>query len=85
MNRSEIGTTLLHLLGEIAPEVDPAAIQPDVPLRDQFDIDSMDFLNFLILVARELKLDIPETVYPQLATLNGFVDYVEAGLSKTVS
>ena len=78
MTQDEIKETLLRVLGEIAPEADPATLRPDVDLRDQLDIDSMDFLNFVIGINEELGVEIPEADYPQLITLDGFVDYLTA-------
>ena len=76
MTSDEIRDTVLRMLGEIAPELDPASIKPDVDFRDQLDLDSMDFLNFVIAVDQELHVEIPEADYPRLATLDGFVAYV---------
>jgi len=76
MTSDEIKDTVLRMLGEIAPELDPASIKPDVDFRDQLDLDSMDFLNFVIAVDQELHVEIPEADYPRLATLDGFVAYV---------
>ncbi|HXH98043.1 MAG TPA: acyl carrier protein [Gaiellaceae bacterium] len=76
MTNDEIRDIVLRMLGEIAPEVDLAAVKPDVDFRDQFDLDSMDFLNFVIAVDQELHVEIPEADYPLLSTLDGFVAYV---------
>jgi acyl carrier protein len=78
MKAEEIRTTVLQVLGQIAPEADLAAIRSDKNLRDQLDIDSMDFLNFLIAVDKELHVDIPERDYGKLMTLNACVDYLLA-------
>ena len=78
MTRDEIRATILATLAEIAPELDPAAVLPDVDLRDQLDIDSMDFLNFVIALHERLGVDIPERDYPKLGTLDAIVDYVAA-------
>ena len=51
---------------------------PTCGLRDQLDIDSMDFLNFVIALHEELHVDIPEADYPRLQTLDDFVDYLTA-------
>jgi acyl carrier protein len=82
MNTEEIRTTILRVLGEIAPEVDAQSIEPDVNLREQLDLDSMDFLNFLIALDKEVKVEIPERDYGKLATLNALVDYLAARLPK---
>jgi len=72
----EIRATALRVLGEIAPEADLASLKPDVSFRDQLDIDSMDFLNFVIALHEALHVEIPEADYPKLTTLNDCVAYV---------
>lgn len=78
MTRDEIRATVLRILGGIAPEADLEALQPDAPLRDQLDIDSIDFMNFLIAVDKELHLDIPESDYGKVATLARCVDHLQS-------
>lgn len=80
MTNDEIRETVVRILQEIAPEADPEQIEPNVDLRDQLDIDSMDFLNFVIGVHEELHVEIPEGDYPQLVTLDGLVEYVQQRL-----
>ena len=46
-----------------------SSLKPDVGFREQLDIDSMDFLNFVIALHKELHVEIPEKDYPKLATL----------------
>jgi acyl carrier protein len=76
MTEAEIKTTVLRVLGEIAPEADLTRLDPDAGLRDQLDLDSMDILNVMIGLHEALHVDIPETDYPKLATLNGAVAYL---------
>ena len=83
MTGQEIRAMVLRLLSDIAPEADIAGIKPDVSLRDQLDIDSMDFLNFLIAVNAELHVDIPERDYPKLATVDACVAYLAERLKAT--
>lgn len=83
MNRDEIRTTALELLAEIAPEFDPATLAGDIPLRDQVDLDSMDFLNYLISIHNKLAVEIPEGDYDRLASLDGLVAYVDEALRAT--
>ncbi len=73
---NDLKDTILRTLGEIAPEADVTSLKPDVSFRDQLDIDSMDFLNFVIALHEQLHVDIPESDYPKLATLNGCVAYL---------
>jgi acyl carrier protein len=74
--REEIRKVIFDVLGAIAPEIEPDAIVPDQPLRDQVDLDSFDFLNVLIRLHEVLGVDIPESDYAELATLNGAIDYL---------
>ena len=76
--REEIRATVLGVLRRIAPEVDPAAIDPSVEWRDQLDVDSVDLLSFVIGIHEALGIDIPEADYPKLATLERCIDYLAA-------
>ncbi|HEX7409558.1 MAG TPA: phosphopantetheine-binding protein [Candidatus Binatia bacterium] len=76
MTKEEIKATVLRLLGEIAPEADLTQVDPDVNFRDQLDIDSMDFLNFVMALHESLHVEIPEIDYPKVVTLNGCVEYL---------
>jgi acyl carrier protein len=82
MTEAEIRALVLEQLGNIAPEADPSAIDPDASLRDELDIDSMDFLNFVIALHERLEVDIPEVDYPKLATINGAVGYLGGKLAR---
>jgi acyl carrier protein len=76
VTRDEIRTAVLAILGDIAPEADLAGLRPDVPLRDQLDIDSIDFMNFLIAIDERLHVSIPETDYGKVATLDRCLDHL---------
>jgi acyl carrier protein len=76
MTSDEIRAAVLRVLGEIAPEADLAALEPDVDLRQQLDLDSMDILNFVVGIHTALGIDIPEADYPRFVTLNGGVEYL---------
>ena len=78
MTEAELRKTVLDTLSDIAPEADLEALPPDKDLREELDIDSMDFLNFVIALHEKLGVDIPEADYPQLITLNGAVGYLAA-------
>ena len=80
MSDIDIRKVVQEELGNIAPEVDMASVDPDADLREAIDIDSMDFLNFVTAIHRRLGLDIPEVDYPKLITLAGATAYIEAKL-----
>jgi acyl carrier protein len=80
MTREAIGEAVVKALTSVAPEIDPSSLRPDEAFRQEFDLDSMDFLNFVIALHASLKVDVPEADYPKLATLNGAVDYLASRL-----
>lgn len=76
MNETEIRAVALRVLKAIAPEIEDGELRDDRPLRNQVDLDSMDWLNFLLGLHRELKVDIPEADYARLVTLGDVVAYL---------
>ena len=72
----EINNLVLQTISRIAPESNLENLNPDIRFRDQFDFDSVDFVNFIIQLKDVFKFTIPETDYPQLATLNGCIAYL---------
>lgn len=80
MTRQEIKDVLLEIIGDIDDEADLAALDADKPLRDQLDLDSMDFLDIVMELRKRYKLQIPEDEYVELGTLNSCVKYLEPKL-----
>jgi acyl carrier protein len=78
MNEQELRDVMIGALTEVAPDIDAAAIDPELDLTDQLDIDSMDFLNVVIAVHEQTGIEIPERDYPKLSTLDGAVAYLLA-------
>lgn len=78
MTPQEIRRIVIETLGEAAPEADLTRLNPARPLRDQIDLDSYDFLNLIVALHDKLAVDIPETDYDQLATLDSTVAYLAA-------
>jgi acyl carrier protein len=78
MTRVEsLRTEILSVLTTIAPDVDPGEISDDELLRDQVDLDSVDWLNFLVGIHKRLHVDIPEKDYASLRTLADVMRYIE--------
>lgn len=77
MTTDQIKDLVLRAIGEIAPEADLGDIDPDGELREQLDIDSMDFLNIVTAIHEETGIDIPEADYPKIASLNQCVAYLQ--------
>jgi acyl carrier protein len=78
VNTAEIRKAVLEALGNVAPELDPNVLDPQLELRRQLDLDSMDFLNFVIGLHKSLGVDIPEADYRKLSTLDSCVAYLAA-------
>ncbi len=74
----QIKKVALELIGKIAPDADIDNIDPAKRLRNQFDFDSVDFVNFAVALQKHLQVEIPEEDYPQLATLNGCIAYLKS-------
>jgi acyl carrier protein len=70
--------TVFEVLHSIAPEVDTGELLPTRALRSQIDLDSMDWLNFLIGLHQRLGVDIPEADYAALVSLDNVLDYLQA-------
>jgi acyl carrier protein len=85
MTPFEIRTVVQRELMRIAPDVDFANVDPRADVREAFDIDSMDFLNFVIALHRSFGVDIPELDYPKLATVDGAAAYVDSKLSSAAN
>lgn len=76
MTDAEINAAILDGLARIAPESDPAELSPDENVRRALDIDSYDFLNFLIGLHEKLGVEIPEADYGKLNTLAEMTTYL---------
>jgi acyl carrier protein len=78
MTPDEARRVFFEELGNIAPEWDPAAIDPQADIREAMDIDSMDVLNLVIALHQRSGIDIPEADYGRLVTIDGAIAYLVA-------
>lgn len=76
MTGEGIRQALIDILQEIVPDEDISGVDPDKPLREQLDIDSMDFLDIVMELRKRYSIEVPETDYAELATLNSSVTYL---------
>ena len=81
MTREEIGQAIIDIIMDIVPDEDCSDLDPVKELRDQLDLDSMDFLDIVMELRKQYGVEVPENDYPQLATLNSCIDYLEAKLA----
>jgi acyl carrier protein len=82
MSQADLRHTVIDALLEVAPDVDAGALDSTRAFRDQFDFDSMDYLNFVISLHQRLGIDIPERDYPQLLGLDAAVRYLEEHIAE---
>ena len=76
MTESDIKTAVVTGLLQVAPESDPGSLRPDQKIRETLEIDSFDFLNFLIALHKKLGVEIPEADYGKLTTMEEMVRYL---------
>ena len=84
MNPEDIRQVLLEILGRIVPDEDLSALSDDVPFREQIELDSMDFLDIVMELRKQYRIQIPEEDYAHLNTMGGAVNYLTP-LMKDVS
>ncbi|MBM3990714.1 MAG: acyl carrier protein [Planctomycetes bacterium] len=76
MNREEIVIAIKDIISTIAPDEELGSLALDVRLRDQIELDSMDFLDIVMELRKRYGVQVPEEDYMQLATLQGCVEYL---------
>lgn len=83
LSADEIRAKVLAYLSDIAPEIDAKSLKPDVSLREQTEIDSVDFLRFVSKVYEGLGINVPEADYAKLDTLDHIVAYLASHFTAT--
>jgi acyl carrier protein len=81
MTDNDIQKLILGIIADIAPDEDLSDVKPNVRLRDQLDLDSMDFLDIIMELRKRHKIEVPEEDYMKLATLDGCVEYLRPKLA----
>lgn len=85
MTPTEIRPLVLRAIGRVAPEADLSKLRGDVDIRDELDIDSIDFVKFLTALHEELRCDIPERDYSELSTVDGAERYLTRRLAPSAA
>jgi len=76
VNNDDIKAIVLREIGNIAPEIDPAQIDPAINFRQQVDLDSIDILNLMIAINTATGIEIPEADYPKIDTVDKCIAYI---------
>jgi acyl carrier protein len=77
MTATDIRDEIIDILAEIVPDEDLSHLDDQKPLREQIELDSMDFLDIVMELRKRYRIQIPEDDYIHLATLSGTVKYLE--------
>jgi len=81
MTRPEIREVIIGILERIAPDEDLSNLDDAVAFREQMELDSMDFLDIVMELRKQYRVQIPESEYEHLITMNSTVDYLEPKLA----
>lgn len=77
MTREKIRSIIVEVISQILPDEDLSNLRGDIRIRDQIELDSMDFLDIIMELRKRYGVEVPEDDYIQLATLDGAVVYLE--------
>jgi acyl carrier protein len=77
MDENSLRRKITESLIEVAPDIDRITLDPDINFRDQFEVDSVDFLNFMLDLEKRLEIKIPEVDYPKLSGMKGCLAYLQ--------
>lgn len=76
MTEDQVKQIVIDIIAEIAPDEDTSNIKPEVKLREQLDLDSMDFLDIVMELRKQHGIEVPEADYPELASLDSCAAYL---------
>jgi len=76
MTHDECKQLVVDIIADVAPDEDITNIKPDVRLRDQLELDSMDFLDIVMELRKRHNIEVPEADYPELASLDSCANYL---------
>ena len=77
MTKEEVKSVLMEIVAEIIPDEDLTNLKDDIPIREQVELDSMDFLDIIMELRKRYGIEVPEDDYIHLATLDSSVAYLE--------
>jgi acyl carrier protein len=77
MTATDIREEIINILADIVPDEDLSNLEDNKPLREQIELDSMDFLDIVMELRKRYRIQIPEDDYVNLATLSSTVKYLE--------
>ena len=85
MKHEQVKKIILDIITVIAPDADVSNVKSDVRLRDQLELDSMDFLDIVMELRKRYKIEVPKAEYPQLESLDSCASYLGPKLASAVA
>lgn len=76
MTKDECKKLVIDIIADIAPDEDLSDIKPEVRLREQLQLDSMDFLDIVMELRKRHGIEVPEADYMKLASLESCAEYL---------
>ena len=77
MNKEEVRQAVVDILEDIDPDEDVSSIKDDITLREQMDLDSMDFLDIVRELRKRFNIEVPESAYPELVSMASCIKYLQ--------
>ena len=77
MTREEVRRAVVNILQDIAPDEDLSSIKDDLTLREQMDLDSMDFLDIVMELRKRFNIEVPESDYQELVSMDSCIKYLQ--------
>ena len=77
MTRDAVRQAIIDILGDIAPDEDMSSLKDDVALREQMDLDSMDFLDIVMELRKRFNIEVPESDYQELVSMASCIQYLQ--------
>ncbi|MEZ6017267.1 MAG: phosphopantetheine-binding protein [Planctomycetota bacterium] len=76
MTKDEVKEAVKDIIATIAPDEDLAALDHEQLLRDQIELDSMDFLDIVMELRKRYGVQVPEEAYKELGSLHSCAEYL---------
>ena len=77
MTKNDVRRAVVSILEDIAPDEDLSSIKDDVTLREQMDLDSMDFLDIVMELRKRFNIEVPESDYQELVSMDSCIQYLQ--------
>ena len=77
MTRDAVRQAIIDILGDIAPDEDMSSLKDDISLREQMDLDSMDFLDIVMELRKRFNIEVPESDYQELVSMTSCIQYLQ--------